>query len=779
MTTPQSRRLDSSSIELAYYLIGLLILLLYFGGQFSSISLAALWFAQCSLGFQVCRLFLRRVVVTQGIFIFVGPSYLVGFLLTTWTYMLIGGGDLARVVVYAILALTSYLTLKLKVSDLSNAKQLQRGSILILNCTFLAMTWEFPELIVPAIGLWIFTISCVLRVTDRSWRMVGLGVGLSIFLSGAALRGPYWYLESDDLPNRMAEGILTVSRGYVASVGAYPFDRYHWVSPVGVALQAELTNSPIVFVFTVFAPVAFLTMMAASFGLLVNTFSKPKNFKISFLLVTTLFFLIWRVQLDTEAVIGRFASIFALICLARAFQLEFSEKRSSLVDFFWTSSFAAVLGSMLYLFRPDLIALVLLLYVGVPLSLLNTSDLNRYLLLGVTSIIALVTGILSLNIVLPLVSKSELSYASLLVDWRPPDMGWCSRRTLGAEMVCLIMLNINLWAAAAVALAAGLSSQLRYRGVFAWLSLLIPSAVSYFVFFFTLTSDFPSAIEAFLQIGLVASHLLVLVHLCLMADQMKNFEKSMVVTCGVLFALVHLFFRSILEERLARAKYLVPAQIGALTQLPSFQWLTLTVFGVVVCSVLRKFVGIRTQLWFPSVLVTAFLVLQLFNSAVARPLQSDVNPALISNAIGPQDVFAVGEWLRENSEPTAIVATNYQCPPQEAERCMSVLLNDESRPRATANWMLMAVSRREFLFLSQPWYDTEEYFELHNVSVAPATAAPLTFTELVNRGVDYYIGYRFSSSPDAWIDLTAQAAYRTSNFAVVPIGSNRNITEDT
>jgi len=160
-------------------LIGLLILLLYFGGQFSSISLAALWFAQCSLGFQVCRLFLRRVVVTQGIFVFVGPSYLVGFLLTTWTYMLIGGGDLARVVVYAILALTSYLTLKLKVSDLSNAKQLQRGSILILNCTFLAMTWEFPELIVPAIGLWIFTISCVLRVTDRSWRMVGLGVGLA------------------------------------------------------------------------------------------------------------------------------------------------------------------------------------------------------------------------------------------------------------------------------------------------------------------------------------------------------------------------------------------------------------------------------------------------------------------------------------------------------------------------------------------------------------------------------------------------------------------------
>lgn len=748
--------------------VGLVVLwLACLGGGTASIPLALLWFAQCSLGVVIIRLILRRDEKVDELLLFVGPGYLLGYLTTTWSYMLLGGGFVAKASVYlCLVAAVAIFTIAYR-QRLTTLNNQPITIVVMLSLVLSAMTWEFPELVASAVALVCLSLalaSCRLGGKTQLLVVVACLVG---FVVGLSRRSTYWFLESDDLANRMAEGILTVVRGNVASVGAYPFDRYHWVSPVGTALQAELAGTDLLFVFTIFSVFASLAMMMASLGILLQTFIRNSRFNLTFLLTGIVFALWWRMQVDTEASVGRLAILLTLMAIGGLLQQALRNSSQKLSDATTSVVFAVVLGAMLYLYRPDLVVLLLLLCVGVVTSLAKGSPAFRTLLLFVASLCALIAGLFAMNVILQQVSGSSLSYAQLMVDWRPPDLGWCTRGSALRDVMCVISTEIDLWATVLmgiVIIVLRFRDENRFHDL---LALLFPAVPSYVVFRLTLTSDFPSSIEGFLQIGLLAGKVLALLLAAYLLSRFSVPRAWLTLTSAAIFAAVHINVRAITGAFLDDY---VDGSFGRLQGIftPSFlQWLVASAVLLPALIVAGRFVDRRVSL--SHVVFLGFVAIGVWNLQFSRPFATDVNDSLVANVIGPNDVFDVGRWLNENTPSSALIATNYQCRPTEFVRCTSLERVGDGHPRATANWMLMAESRREFLYLSQPFYNPPDMRMLHEVSIAPGTQNIPEFDSLVKRGVNYYVACRECSSPQAWQQLTKRAVFSSRNFAVVKL----------
>lgn len=749
--------------------VGLVVLWLFcLGGGTASIPLALLWFAQCSLGTVMIRLVLRRNQIVNEFLLFVGPGYLVGYLTTTWSYMLLGGGFVAKAAVYLGLVATVAIVTNSHRQRLTSLSGQVTTVVVLLSLVLSAMTWEFPELIASAVALVCVALALASRRLEGKTQSLVVVAGLVGFVVGLSRRSTYWFLESDDLANRVAEGILTVVRGNVASVGAYPFDRYHWVSPVGTALQAELAGADLLFVFTIFSVFASLAMMMASFGLLLQILLREERFDVTFLLTGTALVLWWRVQVDTEASVGRLAILLTLMAIGGLFQQALRTSSQKLTDATTSVVFAVVLGAMLYLYRPDLVVLMLLLCVGVVVSLAKGSPAFKMLLLFVASLSALIAGLFAMNVILGRVSGSSLSYAQLLVDWRPPDLGWCTRGSALRDVMCVISTEIDLWAAVLVVVVIIV---LRFRDesrLNDLLGLLFPAIPSYVAFRLTLTSDFPSSIDGFLQIGLLAGKVLSLLFVAYLLSRSKFRRAWLTLMSAAIFAAVHINVRAITGAFLDDY---VDGVFGRLQGIftPSFlQWLVASTVLLPALIVARRLLDRRVSL--SHVVFLGFVAVGVWNLQFSRPFATDVDDTLVANVIGPNDVFDVGRWLNENTSSSSLIATNYQCRPTEFVRCTSLDGVGEGHPRATANWMLMAESRREFFYLSQPFYNPPDMRMLHEVSIAPGTQNVPEFDSLVKRGVDYYVACRECSSPQAWQQLTMRAVFSSPNFVVIKLG---------
>ncbi|MFM7081445.1 MAG: hypothetical protein ACKOYI_05700, partial [Actinomycetota bacterium] len=423
---------------------------MFLGGGLSSFGLAAVWIAQAALGAQILRRTLGVSAFSGGVLFIFGPGYFVGFLTTTWLFMLLRGGSLSRISIYLLLIASLFVWARKSRGLQADKSEISNIIPTLIGLTFLAMTWEFPELLISAVA---FTALVVVTQVPRlglRTRITLAALSFAVFLWGISRRGSRWYLESDDLANRMAEGIVTVSRGMVASVGAYPFDQYHWVSPVATALQAELSRADLVFTFTVFSAVSSLVMLFASMGIITRSIRASLPVNMTLLVVGLLFTLLWRVQINTEATVGRQAISITILSLFIQVVVDIRRKSLTRRGVLVLLVFAALVGYMLLLYRPDLVVLMLLLLVGVVGSLIQAPRFPTLSFVALSAL-AVTLGLVAMRFVLPMVSQSSVSYATLLVDWRPLDMGWCARGSTLRDFLCVTSLDINLWFALVVA----------------------------------------------------------------------------------------------------------------------------------------------------------------------------------------------------------------------------------------------------------------------------------------------------------------------------------------
>lgn len=743
--------------------------LMYFGGGLSSVSFAAIWIGQCCLGVQVTRLFLGRRHSTPHIFMLMGPGYLVGFLLSTWMYMLVGGGWFGKTLVFGFFVVAVGTFVSSERRPLEPRGPTASLLVVVFSLVITAMTWEFPELLIAALTIFVVGLFVSIGRMSRHFKVPVVLVGVSCAIYAATLRSEFWFLESDDLANRMAEGTLSVGRGYIGTVGAYPFDRYHWVSPVATALQADLAGVDLLFSFTVASVVASLIMFVSAFGLLLQSVLGQKRLDLPLLLSGTALLLWWKVQIDTEATVGRLAILLSVLSIYRLVQSSHPNWQLTKTTMIAPVAYAVLVGAMLFLYRPDFVVFMLLLTVGLLLSLLVFSPGVRVLVTVFVSTSVIVLGVLLMHRILDYASNSNLSYARLFVDWRPPDLGWCTRGSVLRDALCVFSLEVDLWMSlfVAVLLVGRLKTTQQYFGKI--FILVFPAMLSYFAFRLSLTSDFPSSIEGFLQMGLLTGRVFAVLLATYLLLQLKFRIGVCVVASALVFAVVHVSARSYVAE------FLDPRQEGMLGRLQGvftpnlLQWFIVSAVLSVVAVPCSLFLGEVTRDRLLLVVLLGTIGVGLWNLHLTRPMTNDVDSSLIENVIGPRDVFEIGEWLRNNTPEDTVLATNYQCRPTEANRCRSLELVGDGHPRATANWMLMAESRREFLYLSQPFFNPSEFRKLHEVSITPGSHLVPGLTELAARGVDYYVAHRGSSTTAGWLNFIEKSVVRTANFAVIPI----------
>jgi len=634
----------------------------------------------------------------------------------------------------------------------------------------IGLTREFPELITSALGG--YTLAIALVATRLSWKLRGpaAAVGTIVLVVGTRMRSEYWFLASDDLAHRMSMGILSVGRGVVGSAATFPVDQYHWVSPVGTALQADLGQAAILPVFTIASPIASLVMMLASFALILRTICRERPAQLAYLLSGLTLVVLVKVRVETEAVVGRLGALVTLLGLASVAQIWLINnevRRSDVIRLVVT--FVGV-AAMLVLYRPDLVVFMLLSLVGLLFSIVTPEGKSRFSLLTLVSLAAVGVGLIALRFILPIVLRSGASFGFLGVRWRPPDMGWCVRGSTIRDSLCVLSFDIDLWFSilfVAVYLAWTRSApSLLTRTT----QLLLPAILSFLPFRLTLSTNFPSAIDGFVEIGLRSALVLLLVTVVDLSATRNTFTRAAVFGVAAVMAAVHLAIRSYFAEVVGTRQEGVIGRLQGIFTPLTFAWLVATLIIVVLVLVfLVSGIG-QSARKLPVVLLVAFVLAGLWGEVSNRALITDVNRQLIDETLGPTDVFKVGEWLRTNTPGDALLATNYQCNPGRSDKCRSLMGHlDTNLPTATANWMLMATSGRDFLYLSQPWYNEPSFATLHAVSVRPGTHTAPDFHELEERNVSFYVALRESTAPAAWVEFVKRAAFTTENFAVIQL----------
>jgi hypothetical protein len=140
--------------------------------------------------------------------------------------------------------------------------------------------------------------------------------------------------------------------------------------------------------------------------------------------------------------------------------------------------------------------------------------------------------------------------------------------------------------------------------------------------------------------------------------------------------------------------------------------------------------------------------------------------------LGPPEIEDVSVWMQEHTDFGTLFATNYLCQSSEIDDCARDEVNfqcPDQHPVLFASWSLTALSRREFLYLSQGWSEGD-YCAYHLESSQLGRSVSLeAISALQTVGVDYYIASRPHSAPEAWSILSGFAEYRAGDFLVVSL----------
>lgn len=762
----------TESIALLSIALSFAAVLLMLGAGVSSLGLVLVWLAQCLLGLRVLRIAMPRNPDLVGALVAAGPGYLVGFLLTTWVFVLFRGGTPARIVLYAafIWALVS-LTRDVQFRS-ATWYQFGASAIALMSVALVGLTREFPELTITALGA--LVLAFALMPNRFGWRFNGAvaAVGAITSLVGISFLGEYWFLESDDLAHRMSMGALSVSQGAVGIAATFPVHRYHWVSPVGTALQADLAHAPILSTFTIASPIAAVLMLVSSFFLIVRLTRAEQMKGQRLLLAGTALVVLAKVRVDTEAVAGRLGVLVAVVGIVRIAQLWLLRNGVRTTDVMRLAIAFFVLSAMLVLYRPDLVVLLLLLVVGLVFSVVTPKDRSRFFVLVAISIAMISAGLLVLRLVLPKIMQLGASLGFLGVRWRPPDLGWCSRGSTLRDSLCVMSSDVWLWVAVTgifVLLASG--KHLSFRHV-KFAQLLLPAILSYLPLRMTLTTNFPSAIDGFIEIALRCALVLVLVVILEASSSITGASVTLVLGFTALLATAQVALSSYLYDVLSSRHEGVVGRLQGIFTPSLFTWLLAsTALGTSVMLLLTT--RLRRYLSYgPLVLLAALTFVGVWSEIRGRTMTTDVNEQLVSEAIGPIDVFEMGEWLRTHTEKSELLATNYQCNPGRVERCSSVASEqDNTLPTGTANWMLMATSERDFLYLSQPWYSEQTFKGLADMSLKPGLELEPDFQQLEEEGVDLFVAFRENTQPEAWVRLQRRAVFITENFLAVRLNT--------
>jgi len=200
--------------------------------------------------------------------------------------------------------------------------------------------------------------------------------------------------------------------------------------------------------------------------------------------------------------------------------------------------------------------------------------------------------------------------------------------------------------------------------------------------------------------------------------------------------------------------------------------LTIAVAGALVCAKLSMFRQWRWGLL--TIMMMAVSFTPLTRMALASATETTPAERLSRPAdFGPSDIENVARWLQNNTSHDVLIATNYLCPSDRLDECTRTTPQIECpryHPSLMAGWALVALSHRDFLYLSQNWDTRTLHFFDHQLSTQLGShLSQNAVTDLRAQGVEYYVASLNHTAPQVWKQLQSAAEFTSENFAVVSL----------
>lgn len=751
-----------------------------------SVLFAAGWIATGLLGNLVLRLGFGSVTTRQSVLMSVGPGPLLGLVIAVAVFLAVRG-NIAWF--FSIIALLSFSLrhidrlLSRPTTPVESDSPIGvdgvpgKFAVLLVGVALIANSRQFPNLLMSGAGILLFAIAV------KGWRLNLRNICLTfvsvipVFLD-VRNRVDFWWVASDDTPILAGIGEITVERGYIADISGWPTSSHHWLIHVWLALWNNLSFGHIFETYLIVWPLVAACSLVASLWLILETVV-GKNlhlWQVAFVSLAASGFLRleWTAPQEQKPFVFAIACCCALFLMRRFPTVERSTKRQA-----FGLMLVLALPMGLYVLKPSLLVAYGLLLVG---TWIVSSGLarGRLVMMGVAvSILAIVAGISLISIFERFVSQR--SFTKIEIVWFTEDLGWCrvGSRPGPESLACVLGIQVVLFLAGFVAALAiwihGRKNPLSVSPLF-----LMPLVLAYLPFRYLISTDVGSGSPSFYGLS------------------------EMAVVLVIAIALAALLVRSGLSPALAAVLMIVatianvvgqgPGDVynsvdGVLTQFRYLRFLDSTnvvalFLGVGVAALLSR-LKISRSLPGRYVLLTIGIIsflpmtrIGVENWGVPPLTERESRPVYF----GPPEVEDVGVWIQKNTDFGTQFATNYLCQSSRLDECAQIeakLLCPQQHPVLFAGWSLTALSRREFLYLSQGW-SKENYYTSHLASIQLGKlVSPEAISALQVAGVDYYVASRPHSTPEAWSILSETAEYRSGDFLVVSLARLIDGSEET
>jgi hypothetical protein len=758
-----------------WLLLAITLIYLEFG-LLASVLAAATWVLQGAFGAVCLEYLLGRPLAHHRMFVMLGPGALFGIGLSVSLYLIAQGGAFGVTLVTLSVGAGAIVWLFRAevVSEISGRLGVD-NLVALIGCTLLANSREFPNLLLP--GLVVLASLLVVVGSRHNVLRVTACLSCGIVLAVGVVRRPlYWWWVSDDTMTLSAIGTMIVKRGRIAEIAGYQTEAYHWLLHVWLALWSDIAKGEIFRTYLIAWPLVAVVSTIASLLLFIELSSGRTIDTTFFVAIAVVVSGLLRFEWA-----GPHAQEPFLFAMAACAALWLTTRRIKTSGLYLRRAIAAlvlvlVVPSWLYVLKPSLLVAYGLLVVGAVLQHFDLFRGKRLFVAVMLSAAAITAGIALMSLGGSLVSRRSLF--SFSVDFFPDDLGWCKSGSGLGSLACVFSIQVVLFSAAFFA-GVMLWSAYRHDATRSGLVgvsplILLPITMAYLPLRYFISTSVGSGAPSFYRLSEMALVLVVALGFATLAVsyQHQSFRWLVLLSGSVLAAL--------LSRTPSRAYDIVGSWLVALR---FTHYLNASdVIALAVVLVIAPFLARIRQfaVWRPTLAavalclvgLTPFMRTALASATEAVPIERLDRP----RDLGPEDLDEVAAWLRDNTPRDIIVATNYLCPSDRLEECTHSTAQREcplrEPPALVAGWVFVAISQRDFLYLSQYWDTrTSRYFDHQLSARLGSTISAEAVRALQARDVMLYVASREHSSPEAWKQLRAFSDYSTDHFVVVSLQS--------
>ena len=749
----------------------LAVVLLYLGLSPVTAALAAMsWIGLGTAGAWLIETLIGGLLPRHRVLLALGPGPVLGLGLAVFIYLLVRGGPFGLVTVIALI-LGGTLLWSRSGGDLEALSTSTHFAVMMLGSALLANSKEFPNLLATSVAL--LSAVLIFGVSKHLlWRAVSIAAVAGVLAHDVVTRPSYWWWSSDDTTTLSGIGTMIIERGVVADVAGWSTAAHHWLLHAWLALWNLLSFGQIFETYLIAWPLMAAVSMFASLWLSVELLLKRPVGMLVFIVVSTV--MAGLVRLDWSAPQEQQPFLFALIATSALWldARERSEQRGRLRTAVGALLLLVVIPAVLFVLKPSLLVAYSLLLLGTGLVHIGYGSGRRAAIAAAISLVAVFAGLFVLR-----VSDSWItsrSFTSFGVRWFPRDLGWCSEASMAGSLACVLSLQVVLFVGATlsvVVLFALRRSDTRQVS----LVVLLPLVVAYLPLRYFISSGVGSGAPSFYRLSEMTLMVVMALAIATVLSENRIQLRAVVVFIAMAVAITlasrgpsEIYDRvDSLLTSISLLRYLNPADVIALV---------LVALISLFLAKTRLFTNV-SEMRFGGLALGALLLVSLL--PVVRlgidSATSEIDTTRLSRPadFGPGDIEEVGEWIRHNTEPGTLLATNYLCPENRMNECSKPPTSVEcprTEPALMASWALTALSHREFYYLSQMWDLHSSFCLEHMTSTRLGNALSRSaIADLKNLGVTYYVASRDHTNPQVWVRLLGSSELQTKHFAVVSL----------